>query len=106
MKSMYMFLKGLFLKYAIGITFKIFSREVKIEGLPNKVKIFPIVWKGKLHLLGLNGDVDSTSLEFTDAHTVRFINASELPLNPSYPMEISSPRSKVAHVILSHLPKL
>jgi hypothetical protein len=85
------------------MAYKLFAREVSIEGRPDKVRILPLVWKGRLHLVGLQDIYKFTSLEFVTLQTLRLVNTPELKPGDAGPLPEKATREKVAHVILSHI---
>jgi hypothetical protein len=100
MKSLIRRAKKLIFSCALAL----FGRDVTIEGRPEKLRLLPLVWKGRLHLLGLDGYAHFTSIEFVTPHMVRLVDATLCQAGPSHPVEPSATKCKIAHVMLCHLP--
>jgi len=54
----------------------LFGRDVIIEGRTEKLRLLPLIWKGRLHLLGLDGYAHFTSIEFVTPHMVRLVDVT------------------------------
>ncbi len=90
--------------WVIIILTKLFGRRVKIEGGEGKtLRILPIIWGGKVHLLG--AEHDFVQIDFSSPYTLRIKTSPTVPVENGRPIVLQPSRNDAAvHIILCHLP--
>jgi hypothetical protein len=90
--------------WTVIILTRLFGRQVEVEGNGGKtMKLLPIAWNGKVHLLG--AEHDYLQLDFTSQYTVRVRRSPDYAVTSGHrlpPEKVEGGR--IIHVILSHKP--
>jgi len=82
---------------------RLFGRKVQIEGTEGKsLRVFPIVWGKKLHLLG--SERDFLQIDYSTRYTLRIKTAPSVVVTDGEPIHLEpSRRDLTVHVVLCHL---
>src|SRR5580658_11023870 len=86
----------------IGLT-KLFGRKVEVENSNGrKIRVFPIVWGQKIHLLGI--EKERVIIDFVSEYTLRVKRMPDLSLTRGTPIPSLQERPfSVVHAMLSHV---
>jgi hypothetical protein len=91
--------------WLVIILTRLFGRQVEIRhGTEFKtLRIFPIVWRGRLRLLG--SEHEYLQLDYTSPYTARLTRAPDVTVSDGPPVEAGATGS-VIHIVVCHLPPL